>query len=223
MPEQPPAEQQQPPIEPPQAGQQPDPAPQPAQPPMSQPAPKEAIVEPLEKVVLYVLLAGFVVGMFIFLGNELSTQERNFEQGANLAKEVFQKVESVPNSTAYRPDVALLYSFQFSRALEAAHIKTAAVILGTLIVCLGALVVVYGVEASYQITVNTSVAANPSTLTTSSPGLVLITLGVLVIVVAQLTQSDFNTNVDWVVPNSGAKPSATEGPNAQQYPTPKVS
>jgi hypothetical protein len=80
--------------------------------------------------------------------------------------------------------------------LEAANIKTAAVIIGTLIVCLGALVVVYGVEASYQVTVNTSISANPSTLMTSSPGLVLITLGVVVIVVAQLTHADFDTNVD---------------------------
>jgi hypothetical protein len=189
--------------------------------PSAQSIPKQSIVGLREKAFLYVLLTGFLIGMFIFLGNELSTQERNFEQGTKLAKDVFNTSQSTPNSAAYRPDISLLYSFQFSRALEAAHIKTAAVVIGTLIVCLGSLVVVYGVEASYQITVNTNISASPSTLTTSSPGLLLITLGVVVIVVAQLTRSDFNTNVDWVIPNSEVKPFVTEVPNPEQSPTPK--
>lgn len=187
------------------------------------PSPKEAIVGPVEKVILYLFLGGFLVAMFIFLASELSTQESNFRQGAALAKDTFDKVASTPDRMAYRPDVALLYTFQFSRALEAAHTKMAAIILGTLIVCLGCIVVVYGVEASYQLTVNPN-TINPSSLTTSSPGLVLITLGVLVIVVAQFTHSTFDTSVDWVVPNTqptAAKSSvSSEGPNAEQYPTP---
>jgi hypothetical protein len=184
------------------------------------------LVATWEKKTLYAALFIFLALMFIFLGRELVTQESNFQQGADLAKETFEKVASSPDSRAYRPDVALLYTFQFSRALEAAHIKTAAIILGTLIVCLGCIVVVYGVEASYQLTVNPK-TPSPSSLTTSSPGLVLITLGVLVIVVAQLIHSKFNTSVDWVMSDgqtisAETNPATNQGPNAHQFPTPKL-
>jgi hypothetical protein len=141
-----------------------------------------------------------------------------------LAKETFDSVASTPNSAAYRPDVSLLYSFQFSRALEAAHIKTAAVIIGALTVCLGCILVVYGVEASYQLTVNPN-TESPSSLTTSSPGLVLITLGIAVIIVAQFTTSHFNTDVDWadlskepILTTNGSD--NTKVPHVHELPTP---
>jgi hypothetical protein len=185
------------------------------------PAIKSVIVEAWEKKLLYGFFGCFLLGMFIFLGNELSTQEQNFQEGLELSKETYEKIANNPESTAYRPDVSLLYAFQFSRALEAAHIRTATVILGTLIVCLGCIVVVYGVEASYQLTVNPQTDSK-SSLSTSSPGLVLITLGVAVIIIAQINRSTITTDMDWVVPNSATQTVTPheESPNASQFPVP---
>jgi len=188
---------------------------------------KPVIVEKWEKILLYIFFGAFLVGMFIFLGNELSTQEKNYLKGQGLAEKTYESVRSFPDSTAYRPDVALLYSLQFSRSLEASHIKTAAVILGTIIVCFGCIIVVYGVEASYQLTVNQGVPSNPSSLSTSSPGLVLITLGCAVIVISLFSHSTLDTHVDWGIPNANSTPLTVDdpndkGPNATQYPPPKT-
>jgi hypothetical protein len=53
---------------PPEAGQQRSVS------PSAQPTPIPSIVGLREKAFVYVLLTGFLIGMFIFLGNELSTQ-----------------------------------------------------------------------------------------------------------------------------------------------------
>ncbi|WP_375771234.1 hypothetical protein NR798_10140 [Archangium gephyra] len=70
---------------------------------------------------------------------------------------------------------ALMYRFVFARAEDAALIKGGTLLLSFLVVVLGALMVLEGTQAFYKLSLEGE--AKKSALETSSPGLVMISLG----------------------------------------------
>ena len=78
----------------------------------------------------------------------------------------------------------------YNRALGAAIVKTSAVFLGYLLVFTGALYVLRITSTTYRLGVGTE--HYKGTLQTSSPGLVIITLGIFLIAITILTRSDIN-------------------------------
>jgi hypothetical protein len=81
-------------------------------------------------------------------------------------------------------------ALSYSRALDAAIVKTAALFLGYLLVFTGALYVLRTASIGYSIAAKTG--SFDGSLQTSSPGLVIITLGVFLVAVTILTRSDVN-------------------------------
>ncbi len=81
----------------------------------------------------------------------------------------------------------------FTRALDAAIIKTSALFLGYLLVFTGALYVLRIATAQYQLNVKSG--RNSGHLQTSSPGLVILTLGVVLVAIALLHQTSVEYSV----------------------------
>jgi hypothetical protein len=75
----------------------------------------------------------------------------------------------------------------YARGLDAAFVKTSALFLGFLLVFTGALYVLRIATSHYRLSVKSG--HNSGNLQTSSPGLVIITLGILLIIVTMLTHS----------------------------------
>lgn len=118
--------------------------------------------------ILVILLALFVLGATI--------QWQSYHAGISAAL-----AEPVKDHAAI---------LSYNRALGAAIVKTSAVFLGYLLVFIGALYVLRTASTSYRLGVRTEHYAG--TLQTSSPGLVIITLGIFLIAVTILTRSDIN-------------------------------
>jgi hypothetical protein len=122
-------------------------------------------------LILIAITALFVVGLFVQW------------QGYNAGLQV-----------ALTPPVDHGAALSYSRGLDAAIVKSSALFLGYLLVFTGALYVLRSSTAAYQLSLKTGNQAG--TLQTTSPGLVIITLGVLLIVVTILTKS----KLDYVPP-----------------------
>ena len=94
-------------------------------------------------------------------------------------------------------------SLSYDRALGAAIVKTSALFLGFLLVFTGALYVLRTASVAYRAGMTAGKFAG--TLETHSPGLVIITLGVILISVTILTHSDIN----YVAPSPASECNAT--------------
>jgi len=91
---------------------------------------------------------------------------------------------------ALTPPVDHGAALSYTRGLDAAIVKSSALFLAYLLVFTGALYVLRSATVGYQLTVQTG--SQSGTLQTASPGLVIITLGVLLIVVTIVTKSELN-------------------------------
>lgn len=89
--------------------------------------------------------------------------------------------QAVPDNSA---------ALSFGRALDAAVVKTSSLALGFSVVFLGALYVLRTATAAYKM--NVADGAVKGALETSSPGLVMVTLGLVIVAVVVLTKSDVN-------------------------------
>jgi hypothetical protein len=136
-----------------------------------QPAKREAVgllaelASPLEKVFLYLVLSLIIGGIAYALFVIGGTAGANYQKGLNLAHHAYASRRTSAN-------VSPVYILQLSRAYDAVALKGAALFLGYVIVVLGCIFVLKGVEASYRLRLAN--AAAKSALETSSPGLVLI-------------------------------------------------
>jgi hypothetical protein len=89
----------------------------------------------------------------------------------------------------------------YSRAMDFAFTKTSTIFLGFILVFVGALYILRLEEAAYQVEINNDNTG--VTLQTASPGLVLVTLGVIMIIattynksyVSYLSSVDMNSNI----------------------------
>jgi hypothetical protein len=115
-------------------------------------------------------------------------------------------VGSVPAGAASRPvdlvDHAAVITY--ARGLGAAFIKTSALFLGFILIFTGTLYVLRTAEAAFNLQV--SGGATQGSLQTASPGLVIVTLGVLLTIVALTTKSE----VDYEKITQPADQAATE-------------
>jgi len=118
-------------------------------------------------LILTAITALFVIGLFV--------QWRGYNAGLQVAL-----TDPVDHGAA----------LSYSRGLDAAIIKSSALFLGYLLVFTGALYVLRSATAAYQLSVKTG--TQNGTLQTTSPGLVIITLGVLLITVTIVTKSELN-------------------------------
>lgn len=118
--------------------------------------------------IVAILMSLFVLG--------LMTQWQSYHAGINAALD-----------DPIKDHAAIL---SYNRALDAAIVKTSALFLGYLLVFTGALYVLRSASVTYRVGMKTE--GYEGTLQTSSPGLVIITLGILLIAVTILTRSDIN-------------------------------
>ncbi|MDC0709812.1 hypothetical protein POL68_15170 [Stigmatella sp. ncwal1] len=114
--------------------------------------------------------------------------------------------------SAYRnghlaPATALEAVLAFSRARDAALVKGGALLLCFIVVALGALIVLEGTKAVYSLSLKQG--ARKSALETSSPGLVMITLGLSLAYGVMLHDSTIDLSLGGA---SGAGPSERTSP-----------
>lgn len=101
----------------------------------------------------------------------------------------------------------------FTRAMDAAIMKTSALFLGYLLIFTGALYILRIATAHYQLSVTSGNRAG--SLDTSSPGLVMVTLGVALVMTAMLSK----TSVEYghtTLPAAVAQPATGGNPIAAQ-------
>ena len=122
---------------------------------------------------LFIIVAVLLLLICVLLTINLYLQWNNYNQGIKIATE----------GGVDRHDVIITYS----RAMDFAFIKTSTIFLGFVLVFVGALYVLRLNEVSYSIGINKG-DANVS-FQTASPGLVLVTLGVIMIVVTTYNKS----------------------------------
>jgi len=118
-------------------------------------------------LILIAITALFVAGLF--------AQWRSYHGGLQVA---------------LTPPVDHGAALSYARGLDAAIVKSSALFLGYLLVFTGALYVLRSATAGFKLSVQTGTQSG--TLQTASPGLVIITLGVLLIVVTIVTKSELN-------------------------------
>jgi magnesium-transporting ATPase (P-type) len=161
----------------------------------SEPANSEAPSEMLDWR-LFSVVCGILVMLTVLFVFGVWVQWKGYQEGINAALAEGTK------------DHAAILSY--NRALGAAIVKTSALFLGYLLVFTGALYVLRKASAAYRL--STKASGFEGTLQTSSPGLVIITLGVLLIAVTILTKSDVEyTAPSWqLLPAPGANESDSQ-------------
>jgi len=148
-----------------------------------------------EKIALYVALILVMTGLGLLLNMVISQSSANYSNGLAMSAKLLENSLSQSSPEMYRPDIPLLYQLQMSRSFDHAVIKYGAVYLGYLIVIIGAVFVLYGAQSFYKLKMEGKDVK--SSLETSSPGLVMITLGAALIAIALLNKSVVDTQVSW--------------------------
>jgi hypothetical protein len=123
----------------------------------------------------------------------------------------WQKYESAIQLAVHSspPDHAAALSY--SRAFDATLIKTSALMLAFIVVFLGALYVLRTATAAFKLGLGGK--GFTGTLQTASPGLVMVTLGLVIVAIAVLARSDIN----YSAPTYAMPPSAgANNPTAEQ-------
>jgi hypothetical protein len=129
--------------------------------------------EPLDLRLFIVVIAVLSLLSLLFV-TALALQWQTYHAG----------IEKALSSPATDDGAVLSYA----RALDAAFVKTSALFLGYILVFTGALYVLRIATSHYRLGVKSGKYSG--TLQTSSPGLVIISLGVLLIAITILTRSD---------------------------------
>jgi len=151
-----------------------------------------------EKVFLYLLLVALLVSVGAGLAFAHREATRNYSRALEVAEGLAENPESDP--ARYRPDVSLAYMLQFARAKNLDAIKGTALVVGTVVIVLGCMFTLYGAQAYLRLKLEQKEVR--SALETSSPGLVLITLGTAIVVVSLMYRAEFTTNVRWAARQS---------------------
>lgn len=114
------------------------------------------------------------------------------------------------NSAANQVDHAAIITY--ARGMGAAFIKTSALFLGFILIFTGTLYVLRTAEASFDLQV--SQAGTQGSLHTASPGLVIVTLGVVLTMVAILVKSDLGYEKTTLAPaaQTASSPADTADP-----------
>lgn len=136
-----------------------------------------------EKVFVYVIVAA-VIAFIIVAVNWFSTRAvATYVDAAKSAQTAYAEGRIDAHS-------ALTYQLVFARAQDATLVKGGALLLSFLVVILGVLMVLEGSKAFYKL--NVEGGGKKSALETSSPGLVMITLGLALVYGVMMYKTEFN-------------------------------
>jgi TRAP-type C4-dicarboxylate transport system permease small subunit len=152
----------------------------------------QKLVPDWARIALYVVLTLillFLGGMLLF---GVQSANANYGKGIALAEQYYTDHK---DRADVRPDLSLLYTQQNSRAQDQIFIKASALFMGYVVVVIGCLFVLKGIEAAYELSVHR--AELESALKTTSPGLVLITLGMCLVVATMFSHTTLETNFEW--------------------------
>lgn len=130
----------------------------------------------LDRVLLIIVIV-VVIFLMSILGANLYFQYMNYSEGIHLASN---------NDGRITIDHAVILSY--SRAWDFAVIKTSALFLGFILVFIGALYILRTVEIAYSLSVSSNENIKMA-LSTTSPGLVLSSLGVIIIIFLLFSKS----------------------------------
>lgn len=138
---------------------------------------------PMFTQALFRIVMGLLGAQLLLLGGNLWFQFRNYASGIRLAEQA--------GATADIVSLVLIYS----RAWDFAVTKTSALFLGFMVVYLGALYVLRSADSAYELTV--SQGPQPSvSLRSSSPGLLMVLLGALLVALVLSSRSEVGVQVD---------------------------
>ena len=147
--------------------------------------------EPLFSHQLFRIVTGLLGFQLALLIGNLWFQFHNYATGIRMAEKA--------GATADIVSLVLVYS----RAWDFAVTKTSALFLGFMVIYLGALYVLRSADTSYELSINQG-AQSGATLKSSSPGLVMITLGALLVALVISNRSEVGIQVDPSSAGSGA-------------------
>ncbi|MDF1800541.1 MAG: hypothetical protein P1V81_15290 [Planctomycetota bacterium] len=165
-----------------------------------------------------------LVALCVLLSVALWLASENYGEVRGLASDYFAAGNSAgveagaPEVAAkrlpFRPDLPMLFALNASRAQDMLFFKGAALIIGFAMVLFGCLFVLTGIQQSYKLSI--SQGESKSALKTSSPGLVLISLGSVLVVASLTAKASLQTNFDWGGTSAGVSEAASqaEGNNA---------
>ena len=153
-----------------------------------QPADRETAREPLFTHALFRIVTALLGFQIVLLGGNLWFQFRNYATGIRLAEQA--------GATADIVSLILIYS----RAWDFAVTKTSALFLGFVVIYLGALYVLRSADSAYEVTLNQGPQPGAS-LRSSSPGLLMVLLGTLLVALVLSNRSEVGFQVD---PTGGA-------------------
>lgn len=139
-------------------------------------------------IALLVVVILMVVFLMTTLGTNLFFQYTNYSQGISIAA-------YGDSSISANHAVILAYA----RAWDFAIVKTSTLFLGFILVFVGALYLLRTVEMAYSLTARSSDKIEMG-FSTTSPGLVLSTLGVIIIIVLLFTKTEIRYE-EPIIPN----------------------
>lgn len=132
---------------------------------------------------LFAVVTTMVFFVMTMLGINLHFQYSNYKKG----------IELVEDHGSSRPsDHATLLTY--SRAWDFAVVKTSTLFLAFMLIFLGALYILRVAEVSYSLSI-ASPESRKISFSTASPGLVLVTLGTIVVIILLFSKSSINYDV----------------------------
>jgi hypothetical protein len=169
---------------------------------------KEApqLSETWERVALY----GFLAVSLLLVSGAMLRFVNHSEQTYTNTIDAARRLSEQPQLAS----TSLEYVFALSRAQDAAQMKAVALWLGFVVITFGCFFVLKGVEANYRLSFSKSTTR--SALSTSSPGLVLITFGTVLVIAATIVKSTININD---APSAGGDASVPAAPVHNQTST----
>jgi len=136
-----------------------------------------------EKVFVYIIVAAIIVFILVAVGWFSIRAVKTYDDAANASQAAY-------TDRRISPQDSLTYRLVFARAQDATLVKGGALLLSFLVVILGVLMVLEGSNAFYKL--NIEGAGKKSALETSSPGLVMITLGLALVYGVMMYKTEFS-------------------------------
>jgi hypothetical protein len=157
---------------------------------------------------LFIVVTAVILAVMCLCSYSLVIQIRDYESGARAAVQG----QGVDHAAV----------LAYTRALSAAVVKTSAVFLGFLLVFTGALYVLRKETAKYglKFTVKDHESPIAADLAANSPGLVMITLGVVLLTAALFSQSRLDYESTPLPVPAGGKERPLNGRQSSQYERP---
>jgi hypothetical protein len=155
---------------------------------LKEPREKNPLIPQQAKTYIYVVLAATIALIAVFFYTFVNQSSANYTKGITAADKM-----SAPGLGTDFLAISMPAIMQFSRARDAFVLEISVFLLGFIIVALGGMFVLAGVEAAYQLRVENDKVK--TALETSSPGLVMISLGVFLVLFAVYIHSSFTFNI----------------------------